>query len=186
MSSSRIVTLSATMVLAGLVFASCESKEPFETCHLPTNILADCKSSILQDDQCREPEVYCYDTCLSNDNAQCLDGPCVVYEARRIGEDQPFSSGSNAFCTLGCHGLACPADSTCREITSLKVACDADDVCTREVGPWSRCEPVRKCQDSGRFCETSADCGGNVCEIDAEAARHCTFKLCVPDTYAPR
>lgn len=214
MSASRLGTLVGGVILP-LLLAACPAKEVFEHCATSQLVQADCKTAISEgSDQCSEAEVYCYDSCLVRDHPQCIEGPCVLYEGKGINEDKPTVSDDTSFCTMTCHGEACPADATCREVRSLKVDCKTDSECKR-YAPWSRCEPQRFCQASGKTCEVGADCGRclplnraaevsgtchnaeeTVCHTDADcpvetcetretAAKSCTYKFCIPTAFGP-
>jgi len=168
-----------------LLLVACPTRDVFETCAMTSKMQADCKTSIAATlDQCSEAEVFCYDTCVVKDHPQCIEGPCTLYEERKIGEAKPVNSLTTPFCTVPCHGVACATDATCREILSLKLACTKDADCT--VGaPWSRCETPRYCATSKKECEIDADCAGEVCQPDDAAAKNCTYKFCIPNVYAP-
>lgn len=148
---------------------------------------ADCRSGLSQGtDACSEAEFFCFDTCLVRDHPQCVDGPCMLYEARRVGEPVPATSGTTPFCTMPCHGTACPEEALCREVPSLKVPCEKDGDCAGQA-PWSRCEMARRCQGTQTFCEVDEDCGAGSgpCRDSPSDPRFCSWKLCVPKAYVP-
>lgn len=178
--SIRRMALPVALLAVAAVFAACETKQDFEPCAMTTRMMADCKAAIQDNqDQCRESEVFCFDSCVVRDHPQCLDGPCVMYEGRTIGETAVFDN--TPVCSMPCHGTACPEESSCRQFASLKVACTTDDDCATS-GPWSRCEDTRACATSGLLCETAADCNaGEACNVDADAPRYCSWKFCVPN-----
>lgn len=184
MSRSRVTALVVLSSLA-LVASACEERDVFEQCATTEKMKADCKAAIAaSEDQCSEPEVFCYDSCIVRDHPQCVEGPCMLYENRQVGETLPYNSESASFCTVPCHGQACPVDTTCRTVISLKTACTKDADCAGN-GPWAQCETPRTCETSKAACETDADCAGQRCLADDAAAKSCTWKFCVPDTYAP-
>jgi hypothetical protein len=183
-SASRFTALLGGAALA-LVVVACQTKDDFEQCAMTERVQADCKAAIaVGSDQCSEAEVFCYDSCVVKDHPQCVDGPCVMYESRLIGETQPVNSVEVSFCTVPCHAEACPADATCRKILSLKTSCTKDSECTTN-SPWAVCETPRFCETSRKECESAADCTGEACLPDDAAARFCTYKFCIPEKYAP-
>lgn len=179
MSFRRIVALPVASLAVVATLSACESKQDFEACAMTTKMKADCKAAILEgSEQCRESEVYCFDSCIVRDHPQCLDGPCVMYEGRTIQERVVFDV--DPVCTMSCHGVACPSGSACRQISSLKVSCSTDEDCAKS-GPWSVCEENRACEGSGLACETAADCNaGQACNVASGGTRYCTWKFCVP------
>jgi len=165
----------------------CSSRDPFETCAMTDKMKADCRTGLTQGtDACSEAEFFCFDTCLVRDHPQCVEGPCMLYEARKAGETAPASSGATPFCTMPCHGTACAGDALCRPVSSLKVPCAQDQDCAGQA-PWSRCETARRCAASGVLCEVDGDCGasGGSCVERPDEPRFCTWKLCVPKEYVP-
>jgi hypothetical protein len=183
-SNSRVTAYVVLSCLA-LGAVACQSRDAFETCATTEKMKSDCKAAIAaSQDQCTDNEVFCYDSCIVRDHPQCVEGPCVLYESRLVGETAPYDSGATSFCTVPCNGTACPADATCRAILSLKTACTVDADCANN-GPWARCEAPRFCETSKAACETDADCAGQACKADDTAAKSCTWKFCVPATYAP-
>lgn len=165
----------------------CSSRDPFETCAMTDKMKADCRTGLTQGtDACSEAEFFCFDTCLVRDHPQCVEGPCMLYEARKAGETSPASSGATPFCTMPCHGTACAGDALCRPVSSLKVPCTKDQDCAGQA-PWSRCETERRCAASGVLCEVDGDCGasGGSCVERPDEPRYCTWKLCVPKEYVP-
>lgn len=180
MSFRRIVTLSVAFLAVAAAFAACETEQDFEACAMTSRMMADCKAAI-QDgqEQCRESEVFCFDTCIVRDHPQCLNGPCVMHEGRSVGETAVFDV--QPICTMPCHGIGCPTGSSCRQVASLKVACQSDADCATQ-GPWATCEDTRTCANSGALCETAADCNaGEACNVVADGDRFCTWKFCVPN-----
>ncbi len=179
MSFRRIVTLSVAFLAVAVALSACETKQDFETCAMTSRMMADCKAAI-QDgqEQCRESEVFCFDTCVVRDHPQCMDGPCVMYEGRTVGEAAVYNV--EPICTMPCHGIGCPSGSSCRQFASLKVSCETDSDCETQ-GPWASCEETRTCAGSGAICETAADCNaGDTCDVAAGADHYCTWKFCVP------
>jgi len=183
-SASRFTALVGGAALA-LLLVACPSRNVFEQCAMTSKMQADCKTAIAAgSDQCSEAEVFCYDSCVVKDHPQCIEGPCVLYENRDINATQPSNSGSSSFCTVPCHGEACPTDATCLKILSLKLDCTRDSDCTVN-SPWSRCETPRFCETSKMECEVAADCAGQACVADDTATKSCTFKFCIPNVYTP-
>ena len=170
------------------------SKDIYQTCHTSEQIRADCKTSLEKSSsQCGELEVFCYDSCLVRDHPQCVEGPCVLYEEKLLGETDPAkwatvdpsSSFDESFCSVPCHGVACSSDAKCEPIRSLKFACTKDSECDASA-PWARCEPVLYCETSKVECETDADCGDQRCLVDDDAQKYCTYKFCIPTKYVAK
>ena len=177
MSITRFGALALVFAFSFLV--ACQPAPDFESCVMTEKMLADCKAQIEAGlDQCRESEVYCFDTCLVGDHPSCYDGPCIKFEGRKITEAVVVDS--DPICATPCHGIACPHGSTCRELPAGKKACTADSDCGEL--PWSVCEDTRKCGGTGLLCETAADCkDGKTCDVVPDAQKFCTWKFCIPD-----
>lgn len=169
--------------MLSVLIIACPAKDVFEQCAMTQRMQSDCKSAIeATGNQCTDEGVYCFDSCVVRDHPQCNDGPCVMFESKAVADTQPVSSVGFAFCTIPCNGSSCPTDTTCRKILSLKVACTLDSECTTS-SPWSRCEAQLFCETSRKSCEVDADCVNEKCLPDEAAAKSCTYKFCIPNTY---
>jgi hypothetical protein len=178
--SATRIAVAIAVLAAGLSSLGCEEQPEFEGCQMNENMIRDCETS------CSGEDIQCYQTCIVQDHPQCIDGPCVLFQYRPINQEDPWSS-ADPFCTQGCNGVACPADSTCLPVLSLKKACTADAEC-QVVSPWATCEAPRHCATTRKECEVNADCQtGEACTSDSgdDVVKSCTWKVCVPNKYQP-
>jgi len=144
-----------TALFAAVGVQACQEEEDFGECILTDKMQSDCNDLLAgTEDQCSGDEAFCGATCIVTDHPQCLYGPCLMYKYRDIQDSTNWKT--DPYCGVGCATtLDCPAESTCRELLSLKKACTQDSEC-QAASPWA------VCQDDG----------------------FCTWHVCIPDAYS--
>jgi len=149
-------------VLASLLAAlpavtGCEKAGSFETCPMTCTQKWDCKVYPSECGECKTSSgqpceedscpagVDCYSTCMVQDHPQCLEGPCLLYQARDVGKPE---YRSDPFCSVPCSDDAgCGSDSKCRDVPASGKACQGAADCP---GSWNGCGSDGRCLH--RFC----------------------------------
>ena len=114
MSVRLLVVAAAALYLAAA--SGCETKDNFEQCTVSQAMKVDCYGELCTG-QCQVYKTQCLNSCAIMEHPQCLDGPCLIYQFRKIGSNDTYVTPP--FCTMECDpaaGTGCPEGSSCMNL----------------------------------------------------------------------
>lgn len=101
----------ALLIIPAAAVCGCQEDATYDACPMTQAMVDDCDPTALTE-QCTG--YSCYASCMVKEHPQCLEGPCMLFRYRAVGETTPVAS--TPFCSVACDPAvagSCPDGGAC-------------------------------------------------------------------------